>query len=145
MARPASRAANASAKRFWRPSARPMEMWRLASLSWGPELPGLASTSFFRIGNDLRNDCSASTGFPMYSNAVPLRVRLDVFHTRREGERALRRVWSWAEGLWDQAAQVERAKGRFDRGGTDRRRFSQAALRKAWVPAEAAFTQAQAQ
>lgn len=59
--------------------------------------------------------------------AVPLPVRLDLFHTRREGERALRGVWGWAEGLWDEAAKVERAKGRFDRGGTDRRRFSKAA------------------
>jgi hypothetical protein len=79
------------------------------------------------------------------AQAVPLRVRLDVFHTRREGERALRGVWRWAEGLWDQAAKVERAKGRFDRGGTDGRHFSKAVLGKVWAQAAAAFAAAERQ
>jgi hypothetical protein len=77
--------------------------------------------------------------------AVPLCVRLDVFHTRRDGERALRGVWGWAEGLWDQAAKVERAKRRFERGGTDGRRFSKAVPGKAWAEAEAAFAAAERQ
>src|SRR5262249_54757778 len=53
------------------------------------------------------------------TTAVPLRVRLDVFHTRREGGRALRLEWAHAEGLWEEAEKVDRAKARFDRGGGD--------------------------
>src|SRR5262245_30845644 len=120
--------------------------WAKALAVW-PEVRDVAADggSGLELGLELaarkRQEDAAEAG----AQAVPLRVRLDVFHTRREGERALRGVWSWAEGLWDGAAKVERAKGRFDRGGTDRRRFSQAALRKAWAPAEAAFATAQAQ
>jgi hypothetical protein len=75
--------------------------------------------------------------------AVPLRVGLDVFHTQREGERALRREWKAAEKLWDKAVAAEKAKARFDRGGTDRRGKNQATVDKPWAQAEAAFAVAQ--
>jgi hypothetical protein len=77
--------------------------------------------------------------------AVPLRVRLDVFHTRREGGRALRLVWSQAEGQWEEAAKRDRAKARFDRGGGDRRHFKANVAGKAWATAVAAFEAAQRQ
>ncbi len=77
--------------------------------------------------------------------AVPLRVRLDVFHTQRDGERVLRGVWGWAEGVWDEAAKVERAKGRFDRGGSDGRCFSKAGPGKAWAKAAVALGAAERQ
>ena len=79
------------------------------------------------------------------AEAVPLRVRLDVFHTQRDGARVLRGVWGGAEGLWDEAVKVERAKGRFDRGGRDGRRFTKAVVGKAWAKAVAAFTAAERQ
>ncbi|HYT94306.1 MAG TPA: hypothetical protein VEL76_36660 [Gemmataceae bacterium] len=88
-----------------------------------------------------RREAAAQVG----AEAVPLRVRLDVFHTQRDGARVLRRVWGGAEGLWDEAVKVERAKGRFDRGGRDGRRFTQAVVGKAWAKAVAAFTAAQRQ
>ncbi|WP_287934229.1 hypothetical protein [Arthrobacter sp.] len=77
--------------------------------------------------------------------ATPLHSRLDVFHTRREGERALRGAWSSAQALWEQAEKVGRAKARFDRRGIDRKQFSKARVEKAWRPAEAAFHEAQRQ
>lgn len=74
---------------------------------------------------------------------VPLRVRLDVFHIRREGQKALRTEWSRAEEVWENAEQVSRAKVRFDRGGTDRKKFRKDKVEKAWLPAEAAFCEAE--
>ena len=74
---------------------------------------------------------------------LPLRVRLDVFHIRQEGQKALRTEWSRAEEVWEQAEQVSRAKVRFDRGGTDGRKFRQDKVAKAWLPAEAAFGEAE--
>jgi hypothetical protein len=70
---------------------------------------------------------------------VPLRVQLDVFHTRRDGARVLRQRWQYAERLWDEAAKLEKAKERFDRTGTDRRKFSKARVKKAWAKAIAEF------
>jgi hypothetical protein len=76
---------------------------------------------------------------------TPLRVRLDVFHIRQEGERALRTTWGRAEPLWEQAEKLSRAKNRFDRGGTDRRGFKKSEVAKAWALAEAAFHEADRQ
>jgi hypothetical protein len=78
---------------------------------------------------------------PGAAPAKPLRVRLDVFHTRRDGARALRQDWAQAEQAWEQAEQVERAKKRFDRQGTDRRGFNKTRVQKAWQRAEAALEQ----
>jgi len=74
--------------------------------------------------------------------AVPLHSRLDVFHIRRDGARALRQEWAHAQRLWEQAEKVDRAKERFDRQGTDRRQFNKSKGRKAWAKAEAALEQA---
>ena len=65
--------------------------------------------------------------------------QLDVFHTRRDGARALRQRWKYAEKLWDKAVDLERAKERFDRTGQDGRRFPQAKVNKAWAKAIAEF------
>jgi hypothetical protein len=73
------------------------------------------------------------------TEAVPLRPRLDLFHTRREGERVLRRDWAWAEKLWEEAEKLDRAKARFDRGGGDGRHFKKDVPGKAWAQAIAAF------
>ncbi len=72
------------------------------------------------------------------AQAVPLRVQLDVFHTRREGQRALRLAWQQAEARWQAAEQVERADRRRGRRGQDRRRYNRRRAR-AWRVALAAF------
>jgi hypothetical protein len=84
---------------------------------------------------------AASVTTPL--QALPLSVRLDVFHIRQEGHRALRLEWSRAEELWEEAEKVSRAKVRFDRGGTDRKKFRKDKVSKAWLPAEAAFLEAE--
>ena len=76
------------------------------------------------------------------TSAVPLHVRLDVFPTQPEGERALRSAWAAAEAVWEEAEHVTRAKQRFDRQGRDRRQFKQDIVARAWAKAEAAFAQA---
>jgi hypothetical protein len=73
---------------------------------------------------------------------LPLRSRLDVFHVRRDGARALRLEWAHAQAVWEQAEQCGRAKGRFDRAGGDRRHFKKDRVSKAWAKAEAAFERA---
>jgi len=70
---------------------------------------------------------------------VPLHARLDTFHIKRDGGRALRLEWSHTEGLWEQAEKVSRTKGRYDRTGVDRRHFKQSVADKVWATAEAAF------
>jgi len=73
--------------------------------------------------------------------AAELDVSLDVFHTRREGEQALRCEWAAAERIWEEAEQLERALFRARRRGQDSRG---AALRTrlAWQRAEQAFVAA---
>jgi hypothetical protein len=66
---------------------------------------------------------------------------LDVFHTRREGERALRRAWSEAERVWEQAEQADRALAQTRRRGQDQRADKQRSLR-AWQQAERALATA---
>jgi hypothetical protein len=81
---------------------------------------------------------------PPATEATPLRVRLDVCHTRREGARALRRVWQQAETHWVVAEEAERAKARVGRQGADRRGFNRR-LACCWRRATAAFEKAQRQ
>jgi hypothetical protein len=76
------------------------------------------------------------------AHAAPLRVRLDTFHTRREGERALRLEWQQAEGAWEAAETVERAKRRRGRRGADRRGFNRR-LARLWKKAGAALERAE--
>jgi hypothetical protein len=81
---------------------------------------------------------------PAAGPAKPFHVRLDVFHIRRDGARALRVEWGHAQAVWEAAEQLERAKGRFDRGGTDRRKFKRTGVEKAWAKAAVALGAASA-
>jgi hypothetical protein len=73
--------------------------------------------------------------------ARPLRTQLDVFHTRRDGARVVRQQWTRAEAAWDEAVKLQHAKERFDRGGTDKRKFNKKKVDKAWAKAVAYFEQ----
>jgi hypothetical protein len=70
-----------------------------------------------------------------------LEINLDVFHTRREGHKALRRDWSEAEAVWERAERADRDLARTARRGQDRRSNTQRALR-AWAEAEQALATA---
>ena len=75
--------------------------------------------------------------------AVPVHVRLDVFHTRREGQRALRLEWAQAERCWQQAEKMDRAKARFDRRAEDARHFQKSVPAKVWAEAITAYHEAE--
>jgi hypothetical protein len=76
------------------------------------------------------------------TKAKPLHPRLDLFHIRQDGAKAQRQEWSCAQELWEQAEKIERAKGRYDRRGKDKRHFNQAKVAKAWAKAVKAFEEA---
>ncbi len=60
-------------------------------------------------------------------NSTPLEVSLDVFHTKQEAQRVLRKLWNRLESQWARAEEADR------RG--DRRGFGAAAA-KAWKKVE---------
>ncbi|MBV8430072.1 MAG: hypothetical protein JO244_02845 [Solirubrobacterales bacterium] len=126
-----------------RAADRSGDTWANALAAW-PDLEDVAADGGNGIERGLeliearRQEAAEQPGA---APAKPLRVRLDVFHIRRDGARALRQQWAQAEQTWEQAEQVERAKKRFDRQGTDRRRFNKTRAQKAWQRAEAAFEQ----
>lgn len=76
---------------------------------------------------------------PDAAPAKPIHVRLEVFHIRRDGTRALRKAWARAEAAWEEAEKIDRAKKRFDRQGTDQREFNKTKGEKAWAKAVALF------
>ena len=118
--------------------------WAKARAAW-PELEDVAADGGRGIALGLalagarRQEAAARTGCP----AKPFRVRLDLLHTRREGQRALRVEWAAAERLGEKAEKVQRAKARFDRGGGNGNYFQRGAVTKAWAVAEAAFGDAE--
>ncbi len=99
--------------------------WAKALAAW-PEVEDVAADggSGLELGLELadakRHEEAATKGTP----AKALRVRPDLLHTRREGERALRAEWAAAERLWEEAEKLQRAKARFDRGGGNGNQFN---------------------
>ncbi len=67
-----------------------------------------------------------------------LEVNLDVFPTRREGEKALRAEWSAAQAVGEEAEKADRALAQTRRRGQDQRGAKQRTLH-AWARAEGAF------
>jgi len=106
--------------------------WSQALAAW-PAVTDVAADggSGLELGIDLARRARQEAAAQRRAEAVPLHVRLDLFHTRREGERALRRAWAAAEARWAAAEKVDRAKARFDRGGGDGRHFKKDVAGKA--------------
>jgi hypothetical protein len=67
-----------------------------------------------------------------------LEVSLDVFHTKQEAQRALRKLWNRVESRWARAEAADRQVARAWRNGGDRRGFGGAAGR-AWKKVERAM------
>jgi hypothetical protein len=119
--------------------------WAKALAAW-PNVTDVAADggSGIELGLELAVAKRQEVAAKSQTKAVALRVRLDVFHIRRDGEQALRLEWARAQALWEEAEKVGRAKGRFDRTGADRRHFKKSVPNKAWAAAEAAVHPAQA-
>ena len=105
-----------------RTSDRSGPTWAKALAAW-PAVTDIAADggSGIELGLKLTAQKRQEEAAQAQTQAVPLRVRLDVFHIQQEGQRSLRREWSRAEQLWEEAEKVQRAKKRFDRSGRDRR------------------------
>lgn len=118
--------------------------WARALAAW-PQVKDVAADggSGLALGLTLAGQQRAADAAPA-ALAVPLRVRLDVFHTRREGQRALRLAWQHAETHWVAAEEVERAKTRLGRRGADRRGLNRR-LACAWRRATAALEKVERQ
>src|SRR5215472_5222051 len=69
---------------------------------------------------------------------LPLHSNLDNFHIQQQGQRALRREWQAAEGLWVAAEAADRQVAQADRQGQNKSGPVQRAL-AAWAKAERAF------
>jgi hypothetical protein len=67
-----------------------------------------------------------------------LEVSLDVFHTKQEAQRVLRKLWNRVESRWARAEEADRQVARAWRSGGDRRGFGGAAA-KAWKKVERAM------
>jgi hypothetical protein len=118
------------------------ETWAKAIAAW-PDVEDVAADGGTGLERGLELAAQArqqaALNSPDGKAAVPLRPQLDVFHTRRDGGRVLHQQWTRAEAVWDEAVTIERAKERFDRQGTDKRKFSKKKLNKAWAKAIALF------
>jgi len=68
-------------------------------------------------------------------NSTRLEVSLDVFHTKQEAQRVLRKLWNRVESRWARAEEADRQVERAWRNGGDRRGFGEAAAR-AWKKVE---------
>jgi hypothetical protein len=62
-------------------------------------------------------------------NSTSLEVSLDVFHTKQEAQRVLRKLWNRVESQWARAEEADRQVQRAWRNGGDRRGFGGAAGR----------------
>jgi hypothetical protein len=125
-----------------RAADRSGETWAQALAAW-PQLEDVAADGGTGIERGLelaraqRQQAALASGDG--HQARPIHARLDVFHIRRDGTRALRGAWRRVEALWEEAEKASRAKRRFDRQGTDQREFNKTKVDKLWAEAEAAF------
>jgi hypothetical protein len=125
-----------------RAADRSGETWAKALQSW-PLLEDAAVDGGTGLERGLKLEAARrqqeASKTPDGPPAKPIRPQLDVFHTRRDGARALRKVWSNAEKLWDKAVKIERAKERHDRSGGHGTAFNKTKVDKAWAMAIAEF------
>ena len=117
--------------------------WAKALAAW-PQVQDVAADggSGIALGLELTAAKRHEEAAKAKTQPLPLHVRLDVFHIRHDGAKALRGEWGQAQAVWEEAEQRERAKARFDKGGTDRRQFKRTVVEKAWAKATTAFAAA---
>ena len=117
--------------------------WAKAMAAW-PQVRDVAADggSGLELGLELAAQKRREEAHKRQAEPVPLHSELDVFHTSREGGRATRLDWQSAEARWEEAEKVERAKKRFDRGGSDGRHFKKNVVTEVWAAAVVAFEEA---
>ena len=108
--------------------------------TWFAELQPWTSLSYVTsdAGAGLKAGIAQMQKLRGETNQVPLEKGLDVFHTKREGQRALRVVWKRVERAWEKADAAERALKRARSQGRSERKLTQQ-VHEAWTKAFAAF------
>jgi hypothetical protein len=107
-------------------------------VTWCRHLQGWTSLEsvLADAGTGLQAGIAAVQQQRLQAGQVPLENGLDVFHTVREGQRALSQAWNQVETLWDDAEAATRRVGRARRQTGDTRGVATAAS-AAWERAEA--------
>jgi hypothetical protein len=108
--------------------------------TWFAELQPWTSLSYVTsdAGAGLKAGIARMQKLRRETNQVPLEKGLDVFHTKREGQRALRVIWMRVERAWERADAADRALKRARWQGRSERKLTQQ-VHEAWTKAFAAF------
>ena len=90
--------------------------------TWFAELQPWTSLSYVTsdAGTGLKAGIARIQKLRLETNQVPLEKGLDVFHTKREGQRALRIIWMRVERAWERAEAAGRALKQARRQGRSR-------------------------
>ena len=109
-------------------------------LTWFAELLPWTSLSYVTsdAGAGLKAGIARMQKLRGQTNQVPLEKGLDVFHTKREGQRALRVIWMRVERAWERADAADRALKRARWQGRGERKLTQQ-VHEAWTKAFGAF------
>ena len=108
--------------------------------TWFAELQPWTSLSYVTsdAGAGLKAGIARMQKLRGETNQVPLEKGLDVFHTKREGQRALRVIWMRVERAWERADAADRALKRARWQGRSERKLTQQ-VHEAWTKAFGAF------
>ena len=109
-------------------------------LTWFAELQPWTSLSYVTsdAGAGLKAGIARMQKLRDQTNQVSLEKGLDVFHTKREGQRALRVVWMRVEQAWNRADAADRALKQARWQGRGERKLTQQ-VHEAWTKAFSAF------
>ena len=99
--------------------------------TWFAELQPWTSLSYVTsdAGLGLKAGIARMQKLRRETNQVPLEKGLDVFHTKREAQRALRIIWMRVERAWERAEAAGRALKQARWQGRDERKLTQLATR----------------
>lgn len=108
--------------------------------TWFGELQPWASLSYVTsdAGSGLKAGIARIQKLRLETNQGPLEKGLDVFHTKRDAQRALRIIWTRVERAWERAEVAARALKQARWHGRGERRLTQQ-LDEAWSKAFLAF------
>jgi hypothetical protein len=109
-------------------------------LTWFAELQPWTSLRYVTsdAGAGLKAGMARMQQFQRETNEVPLEKGLDVFHTKREAQRALNVLWRRTERAWERADAADRALKQARWQGRSERKPAQQ-VRDSWTKAFQAF------
>jgi hypothetical protein len=108
--------------------------------TWFAELQPWTSLRYVTsdAGSGLKVGIARMQQFQRETNQVPLQKGLDVFHTKREAQRALNILWRRVERAWERAEAADRALKQARWQGRSERKLTQQ-VHEAWTKAFQAF------